>query len=67
MAWGTRARVSEIDFALLQSAAVWSPDKVGAERRRLLSREAQPADDWTPPSELVKEMIEREQNHGAGT
>ena len=57
------ARVAEMDAALLQAAAVWNGKAVSAERDRLQRRASVAVDDWTPPSELVKEMIEQEK-HG---
>lgn len=64
MAWAVPARVAEMDAALLQSAAVWNGKAVQAERDRLRRRASVAVDDWTPPSELLKELIEQEKAHG---
>lgn len=67
MLWAVPAHVAEMDGALLTAAAVWNGKLVQAERDRIARRGTVAIDDWTPPSELVKELIEQEQHgrHGA--
>lgn len=67
MLWALPARVAEADAVLLQAGAVWNGKGVQAYRDRLQRKSSVAVDDWTPPSELVKEMIERKGNDGAGT